>query len=362
MLSPFLELPLTAKLRVNLEKARKKAEEKREKSNAKRKAAREEEKRQRAEKRRRDPNAKPCPSCGNWDHERSSSADCPNGKLKKRDQAREAGLTRRSTVKTTLDSICNNEILISVIKATVLRCRNLRHTASLFVNYLTARRLQSGEPMPSFTQTFFYNVFCQLISRGQGADTWIKDLYSEFQTLLPTNRTFSFHHDTSMITDMAREYTTASREHVCSNFKKRTLDYFFLRLNDDSDAWYLATASVQERRAIATYIYQLAAGLQAQWPEIENTSISRAMINVRTFTLQLGPTPITETSLAAHAKLYMPWLHSVLTYMERRVLVREPVSQKYASKQYIHRNMEEVSCGIEDSFNDYIFVDSIYRY
>ena len=165
-----------------------------------------------------------------------------------------------------------------------------------------------------------------------------------------------------MITEMAREYTTASREHVCSNFKKRTLDYFFLRLNDDSDAWYLATASVQERRAIATYIYQLAAGLQAQWPEIANASISRAMINVRTFTLQLGPTPITETSLAAHANLYMPWLHSVLTYMERRVLVREPVSQKYASKQYIHRNMEEVSCGIEHSFNDYIFVDSICRY
>src|ERR1700740_1264871 len=105
MLLPFLELPLTAKLRANLEKARKKAEGKREKANAKRKAAREEEKRQRAEKRGRDPNAKPCPSCGNWDHERSSSADCPNVKLKKRDQAREAGLTRRSTVKTTSDSI-----------------------------------------------------------------------------------------------------------------------------------------------------------------------------------------------------------------------------------------------------------------
>jgi hypothetical protein len=354
----LLDLPLTETVRKNLEKAQKKREEKRKKTKEKRDAVREEEKRQQEAKRRQDPNAKPCPSCGNWDHQRSTSKNCPKRKPKKREQT---GLTRQSTVKATLDGTCNNEILKNTIKDTVLKCRNLRHTASLFVNYLTVRRLSSGEPMPLLTQSFFYSVFSQLVSQGQQADQWIKELYLEFQTLLPTARNLNFHHDTQMITEMARQYSTASHQHISSNFEKRTVDYFFLRLSNQSDTWHLATASVKERRSVAKYMYQRAAGLQADWPELEDTTISHAMIDVRTFTLQLGPTPITEASLSGRANLYMPWMATVLAYMERRVLVQEPVPQRYASKQYVYRNLKEVSCDIASSCNIFLFVDSICR-
>jgi hypothetical protein len=345
-----LDLPLSERVRKNLDKARKKAEDKRKKAKDKRDAVREEEKRQRANIRSRDANAKPCPSCGNWDHERSTNKNCPHWRPRK---PQETGLTRRSTVKTTLDGTCSNAILADTIKETVLKCRNLRHTASLFLNFLIIRRLDSGQPLPQITQSFFYHVFCQLVGKGHGAEQWIKDMYLEFQNLMPATRNFVFYSDTQMIAEMARQYTTAARQHISSNFEKRTTNYFFLRLNDSSDTWYLETTNVKERRFVAEYMYKRAAGLPAEWPTLEDTSISRAMIDIRTFTLQLGPTPVTEASLAANANQYMPWMLSILHYMERRVLVQEPQPQRFASKGYIFRNLKDVS---ELSECAYIFI------
>jgi len=168
-------------------------------------------------------------------------------------------------------------------------------------------------------------------------------MYLEFKNLMPARPTFAFYSDTKMITEMARQYTTAAREHVSSNFQKRTTNYFFLRLNDASDTWYLETTAVKDRRLVAQYLYKRAAGLPAEWSALEDASVSRSMIDTRTFTLQLGPTPVTEPSLAAHASQYIPWLFTILQYMERRVLVQEPEPQNFASKGYIFRKLKDVS-------------------
>src|ERR1700722_8688599 len=65
---------------------------------------------------------------------------------------------------------------------------------------------------------------------------------------------------------------------------------------------------------------------------------------------QLGPTPITEESLSAHANLYLPWLAKVLDYVERRVVIQEPRPQNFVSKQYVHRNIKQVSCTMDDRY------------
>jgi hypothetical protein len=164
---------------------------------------------------------------------------------------------------------------------------------------LVIRRLDSDQPLPQFTQSFFYNVFCQLVGKGHRADQWIKDMYVEFQNLMPARPNFVFYSDTTMITEMARQYTTAAREHVSSNFEKKTTNYFFLRLNDASDTWYLETTAVKKRRLVAQYLYKRSAGLPAEWPALEDASVSRTMIDTRTFTLQLGPTPVTENLISS---------------------------------------------------------------
>jgi len=343
----ILDLPLSESVRKNMEKAQKKIEAKRKKSKSKREAVQEEARRKIIEKRRNDPNAKPCPSCGQWDHQRSSNKLCPQRKPGK---AEDTGLKRRSTIKTSIDTTCTNELLRTIIQETVLKCRNLRYIASLFANFLALDRIQRGEPLPTFGHPLFYNIFCQLVGKGQNADQWIKDLFGEFRSLSPAARTIPFYADTAMISEMAREYNVMARQHVVSNFEKRSVDYFFLRLNESSDSWFLENASVKERKKLAEYMYKRAASQQAEWPVVEDHSISRAAMDARAMAEQLGPTPITEESLSAHANLYLPWLAKVLDYVERRVVIQEPRPQNFVSKQYVHRNIKQVSCTMDDRY------------
>jgi hypothetical protein len=242
-----------------------------------------------------------------------------------------------------MEATCTNTLLRTIIQETVLKCRNIRYIASLFANFIALRRIHRGESLPTFDQSLFYNIFCQLVGKGQNAAQWIKDLFVEFRNLSPAASTIPFHPDTAMISEMGREYNVMARQHIVTNFEKRSVDYFFLRLNETSDSWHLENASVKERKVVAEYMYRRAASLQAEWPTLEDNSISRARIDFRALTVQLGPTPVTEESLSAHANLYVPWMTNVLEYMERRIIVQEPHPQDYASKQYIHRNLKEVS-------------------
>ncbi|CAO3659864.1 unnamed protein product [Umbelopsis vinacea] len=269
------DLPLSSQLRIALEKARKKwaeqAKRRKEKSNAKKVEEISLQREKRGEAGESEPK---CASCGQEGHLRSSSKSCPNYKLKTSVRCAAAGLTRNSTIKTSLQRGCLNEIFRREIQQAVLRSRNLAHVSSLFANFAIVNRLQSGQSVPPLNHTFFYNMFCQLIGQGSHADQWVKDSYQDFRQRMPATLPSTFYADTAMVTRIAQDYQTNFRSHITSNFERNCTNYFFLRLNNDADPWYVANATVKERKSIAAYIYKRAASLQSTWPDIENEEIS----------------------------------------------------------------------------------------
>lgn len=187
-----------------------------------------------------------------------------------------------------------------------------------------------------------YAVFCQLIDRGTHAEQWIKDIFLEFRPLLPQQLHQQMYRNTAMITTFAREYATNFANHISTNFERRTIDYFFVRFNDESDDWFLGDVSVANRRKIAKYAYDRAATGEGNWPTIPDNPFESEHIDNFVATIDLGPTPVTAASLEAHGNEYLPWLFQVLQRLEARVLIQEPVPQNHASRAYIHRKLKEV--------------------
>src|ERR1700732_3351528 len=139
-----IDLPLSAYLRKALGKAQEKRAEQARKRREKRDAKREEQKS--LQQKKREEAGEPEPkrfSCGQEGHLRSSSKACPNYKPKLAAQFAAEGLTRKATIKTSLQNGCNNEILRKEIQQGVLKSRNLAHVGSLFTNFAVVNRINS---------------------------------------------------------------------------------------------------------------------------------------------------------------------------------------------------------------------------
>src|ERR1700733_9431775 len=132
-------------------------------------------------------------------------------------------------------------------------------------------------------------MICQLIGQGSHADQWVKDSYQDFRQLMLATLPSTFYAETAMITRIAQDYQTNFRNHIASNFERNCTNYFFLRLNNDADPWYVANATVKERKSIAAYIYKRAASLQSTWPDIENEEILQNTFDERVRSISLGP-------------------------------------------------------------------------
>ena len=293
-----------------------------------------------AEKRTKNSTLKPCPSCGKTDHSRKTSSLCDNYVARRSDRTL---FTRKSTIKSSMQSCFNNTILVQILQDTVKKCRNLCCVASLFMNYLKLHRLRDNQPIPVINQDFVYAVFCQIIDRGSTAEQWIKDMFQEFRPLLNQQLQPLLYRHTAMITTFAREYATNFANHISTNFERRTTDYFFVRFNDESDDWFLGGVSVASRRKFALYAYNKAATGEGNWPTIRGNPLEQALIDNFVSTIDLGPTPVTIQSLEAHGNQYLPWLYQVLQRLESRVIIQEPVPQDFASKSFVHRKLKEVS-------------------
>jgi hypothetical protein len=122
----------------------KKAKQRREKQEKKAEVRKEERRRLAAGKRVNNPTMRPCPSCGKTDHSRKSSSLCDNFVVRNSDHA---SLTRKSTIKSSMQSCCDNVIFIQVLQDTVKKCRNFCCTASYFMNFLLLRRLRDNQPI-----------------------------------------------------------------------------------------------------------------------------------------------------------------------------------------------------------------------
>src|ERR1700720_370613 len=165
-----IDLPMSPEMKRAIEKAQKKRAEQAERRKKKRDAKTAEEKSRQQEKRAEAGEPEPkCASCGREGHQRSSSKLCANYKPKNAIKMAADGLTRKSTIKSSLQRGCLNQILIGEIQKAVLKTRNLAHVGSLFANFAIIHRLQSGQPIPPLDQSHFYNIFGQLIGVGSNA-------------------------------------------------------------------------------------------------------------------------------------------------------------------------------------------------
>jgi hypothetical protein len=107
---------------------------------------------------------------------------------------------------------------------------------------------------------------------------------------MPVTLPSTFYAETATVTRIAHGYQTNFRNHIASNFERNCTNYFFLRLNDDADPWYVANATVKERKSIAAYIYKRAASLQSTWRDIENEEILRILLMSASVQFLLGYT------------------------------------------------------------------------
>ena len=189
-----------------------------------RQARREAEASRRAESRRNDPNARPCSSCGGWDHQRSSSKNCPNHIATRREVA---DFHRTSTIKTSLRNCCTDVNLQRVIKDTVMQARTVTYLGSLFVQLLIVSRLQNNLPVPPLTQSFFYNVFGQLVNLGREAPNWVKDLYQAFSQVGNFGSIMQgICIGSAIISNCALQYAANTVHHITSNFEKKSTHTF----------------------------------------------------------------------------------------------------------------------------------------
>jgi hypothetical protein len=95
---------------------------------------------------------------------------------------------------------------------------------------------------------------------------------------------------------------------------------------------------------LSQYAYEKAAAASPEWPTKLKISVSKTSIDTYASTVQLGPTPINDSSLSAKAHLYLPWMFKVLQRLEQKVFIQEPKAQSYVTRGYIYRHLKEVEC------------------
>lgn len=309
--------------------------EKKMKRDAKEKARREELGARRAQQ----PNVKPCPACGEKSHSRSTNKLCKKYKPRK---SIVTELKRTSTIKTGLMSTCSNEILKQVLLEVARLCRNTSQIASLFVQYVLVGLLKNNQDIPTLDHNFIYQAFAQVIGQGKKAPEWLKNEYQSFKVYLPNEVDKKFWRHTPMITTMAKDYAKNISNYVVDIFESKTIDYIFIRLSQEADPWYLPKVTVANRKKLAAFIYKKAASQDAKWPELD-ANTDRRKIETFAKEIDLGPTPISDSNLAAYPHHYLPWLYKVLQRFEQPISIKEPEPQKYVSKAYVHRKLKEVS-------------------
>jgi hypothetical protein len=139
---------------------------------------------------------------------------------------------------------------------------------------------------------------------------------------------------TELMSVCAAEYAPNAVNHVVANFERKSVLHFFIRFNNNNDIWHLENASVADRK-IALYCYHKAAQLEVHWPSNLPKTVTQALIDELVDSIDLGPCPITDASLSSKAHLYLPWMYKVLDVIERRIAIKEPKAQTYASKACI---------------------------
>jgi hypothetical protein len=68
-------------------------------------------------------------------------------------------LNRKSNVKLSIRSFCDNQPLIQVLQDIVKKCRSFEYVASLFMEFLLVQGFANNEPIPRIDQKFCLRRF-----------------------------------------------------------------------------------------------------------------------------------------------------------------------------------------------------------
>jgi hypothetical protein len=244
--------------------------------------------------------------------------------------------------------VCATVVLMSICKglSKILSCKleQLLTLARYSYNCWIVSRLQNNSPVPPLTQSFFYNVFGQLVNLGREAPNWVKDLYQAFSQVGNFGSIMQgICIGSATISNCALQYAANTVHHIASNFERKSTQYFFCRFSDSNDEWYQAEVSIKDRKKLAKYCYGKAARIDYHWPNELESEVLRSRVDSFALSINMGgPLPITDTSLSANAHEYLPWLYQVLQRLEQKVFIKEPVPQTFASRAYVRRKLQEV--------------------
>ncbi|CAO3679065.1 unnamed protein product [Umbelopsis vinacea] len=151
----------------------------------------------------------------------------------------------------------------SIIKASLENsCRSVD-----LIDQTTSRRWVT---LPYSRTEFLLPSFCNCLRLPASAEPWLMQSYDRFRATWPDQMReidLGFQGYTPILSQTAQEYAINCCNDVVANFEKRTVDYFFVRLNDENDAWFLADSTVQARKSLAKYAFCKAAGLPVLEPQ-----------------------------------------------------------------------------------------------
>ncbi|KAI8372795.1 uncharacterized protein BYT42DRAFT_615999 [Radiomyces spectabilis] len=287
-----------------------------------------------------------CSTCGQPGHSRSSNKLCPEYKPRR---IATTELKRTSIIKTSLINTCKNDVFIDNLQNVVGHIRDITYFGALFANYHLLRCLHLDRTIPSFCQQIFYDMFSMIMGNGNKASADIKASFNQFRQDIPMFDPANFKSQgySTLVSGAAKQYDTNMRNHLVANFESKTKQYLLIRLSDAGDPFHLPDLTVQQRKSIAAYIYQEAAGdKKGTWPAaIERTEALEAKLSDFIQDLSLGPKPINDITLNANPHLYLRWMLRVLERVERNVFVQEQCPPKYVSSAYVKRNVDEIMKG-----------------
>ena len=269
------------------------------------------------------------------------------------------------TIKSGLRNIVNlsnndlNNAFIQSVQQLVEHARDVSYLTSLFVNNYCLNLLKDGANIPVLNQALIYDFASLIMGLGTKASPQIISSFNSFRNnlgpVVDWNR-FKSKKYAGTMTELARSYETAISNHVCDNYKKKTLRYFIICLSD-TNSKYFTSCAVSTRSKMAENIFDSILNDSAiSFPDhvklkpehkktiqqLKEDSMGLMLKNLTAPNAVPRKAKFTNSEIAARPHLYLPWMYHILQVIEARTSIRDSIPQDKASKAFVYRNVREL--------------------
>ena len=261
-------------------------------------------------------------------HSRSSSKKCPHHKKTKRELTKEAfnGEAELFTIKIGCERTCRIPGLQQQISVAADGIRNITYEATLLANRHFVRCMEERGVIEGnlFSQTFFYT--CMQLVGGKNPErppglreivfTDLQQTYTSYKALRPDDLAIPdagpFWH---ALSPAAINMEKDARNHMVNNFYVNATRYIFFLLREAVDISNIEMAN-KDLRKLANFIYNKKSGSPREWPpSVEKVNGLEALVDQIVQEIDLGPTPVTDTTLFAKPHEYMPFFFRILRFV-----------------------------------------------